>query len=631
MNTRRFVRLCLIVSATVMAGCGGKGGSNNGTDGGGGGGGGDAGMLPDNGPCTPGALRCNGNNVEMCNGSGTEWVVQTMCTTFCADDACALPGLDVTSNQQLDGIIHVQGAVEVHDHATQSTPSGNLKIFADSITVDVGGAIAVAATGSSGSGAGVAASCSNCGLSGGNYSWGSTLDAYVFPGSPGGAAFGNTTGAAGGGVLQLLSPKIVMNGQLTADGQGGLASASGGCDGGGGASGGGILLFGDSITVNGSISAAGGPGGPDAGECLNEGTGPVGGPGRVKLLYGSLLDLGSASGSGSGSGGASIIGQLSTGLAPPLPLTSTSHPDPAHTYNDNFVSLDVDWSAPFSVQGYYVLLDTTAIDPPTAADATFQAATKVSFSATAVQDGLNYIHVVSIDQMSNIGTIESTFPVHINTEPPEMSSSSHPNQTVFSTNVNPLFTWVYPQDIGDVSGAYYVFDHFGTTVPATTDTMLPATQTQLLMSNTAPGVWVMHVVSIDLQGRTTKVAGNYRVNIGTDPGSGGVSGHVVDSTEHVGLRRDGDRQSWPVHDLDDRRQRQLLDLVAVTAGMWELSATMGAKSATQQITVTMGMTTTGDLNDPVGPGGRVAGGCLARSAITRWRSTAPRCGSTIAT
>ena len=39
------------------------------------------------------ALRCNGNNVEVCNAAGTMWMVQMTCTTFCQDGTCALAGL----------------------------------------------------------------------------------------------------------------------------------------------------------------------------------------------------------------------------------------------------------------------------------------------------------------------------------------------------------------------------------------------------------------------------------------------------------------------------------------------------------------------------------------------------------
>ena len=573
----------------ALAACGGGGGGGGGGNNADGGNGGDGGMLPDNGPCVPNSTRCNGDNVETCNADGTMWTVTMTCQTFCADSTCALDGLDVTSDQSLDGIVHVKGAVDVHAGATLSSPTGSLTIFADSITVETGGAIAVAPTGLTGSGSGEDGTCTNCESEAGSYGtgdrvWGSTQNADVFQGSPGGKSFGTTTNPLGGGVLELLAPAITISGQLTANGESGLTPV-GGCFGGGGASGGGILLYGDSVTATGSISAAGGLGGPNA-ACGGTGTGQQGGDGRVKILFGSHGDFATAM----------IKGVVTSGVMPPLPLTSTSHPDPTLVYNDGFVSLDMQWAKPFAVQGYYVLLSPTPVQPPTPSNpsAMFQAAEKVSFSADAVGDGDNYVHVVSVDQQSNIGTIESTFKVQINTQPPEMSSPTNPSQTAFLNNVNPDFMWSYPQGDANVTGAYYVFDHFGLTVPDTTATLLPATQKQLLEQNVEPGVWVLHVVSIDSAGRLTKEAGHYRVNVGTDPGVGGISGVVIDSTSQpvVGATVTINRGLYTATtDVDGA-----YSMSGVTAGTWELSATNGTKSATKpNFTVTMGMTASGDL------------------------------------
>jgi hypothetical protein len=311
--------------------------------------------------------------------------------------------------------------------------------------------------------------------------------------------------------------------------------------------------------------------------------GQAGGSGEVKLLYGM----------GSNFGSATITGTEVTGLAPPLELASTSHPDPTLIYNDNFVSLDLTWQAPFAAQGYYMLLNTTPISPPTAANGTFQSATQVSYSADSIGQGSNYVHIVSVDAESNIGTIESNFSIQINTQPPGVSSSSHPSPTTFYQNVNPYFSWTYPQGSASVSGAYYVFDHNGNTVPTTTDTLLPATQQQLLLQNVPAGVWVLHVVSADSQGRLTKAAGNYRVNIGTDPGSGGISGHVVNSSSSPVVGATVTVNNGLYTTTTDSNGNY--SFATVTAGQWTLSATSGALTGSLPVTVTMGMTATGDL------------------------------------
>jgi hypothetical protein len=559
--------------------------------------------LTDNGPCMPEALRCNGNTIEQCNANGTNWVPQQACQFGCLDGQCALNGLDVPSDTQMDGIVVVKGVVHVHDGATLSSPSGNLTIIADEIDVDMGGSIAVAPTGTTAQGQGtngITNSSSEYDGIGGGYGtfgngwtsssqWGSTSDSDVQPGSPGGkpAPFvGNSTvNAQGGGVLRLLATKITIAGTLAANGSPGPLGTN--CDGGGGGgSGGGILVSGDNVTVSGSITAAGGVGGHQS-NC--SGFANDGGQGRVKILFGTAHAV-----------TGSIIGVQSTGLAPPYPIASDTHSDTTQTYNDNFTALDASWPKPFgTVMGYYVKVDTTQTTIPSPANAMFVAAAPTgmpqgtSFMANALMPGTNYVHVVSIDAMSNVGTIQTTFPVKINTSAPSVSSSSHPSSTMFSTNVNPFFQWSYPQGDAMVSNAYYVFDNFGLTIPTTSDGKLPATQKQLLQSNVANGVWVLHVVAADSAGRLTKLAGHYRVSIGPDPGNGGVNGHVVNGAQPVaGATVTVNRGLYSA--TTDASGNY--SITGVTAGTWEISVTTSTmQHAAKTATIPAGTSTTVDL------------------------------------
>ena len=552
--------------------------------------------LSDNGPCTPEMLRCNGNTIEQCNATGTDWVAQQTCSTYCLDAQCALDGLDIPSDTQMDGTIVVQGVVHVHDGATLSSPSGNLTIIADEIDVDMGGTISVAAVGTTSPGKGIDGQSfstyyydgagggygtSGNGPDGGGQAWGSSTDSDVEPGAAGGKPYAtaSATNALGGGVLRLLATKIVIAGQLTANGSAGMLGT--GCGGGGGGgSGGGIMVAGDNITISGSISAAGGIGGHQAG-C--NGVQNDGGQGRVKILYGSAQAV-----------TGSITGAQSVGLAPPYPVSSTSHADPTQIYNDNFTSLDTSWPKPFpSVQGYYVKIDQTQSTVPTPANGSFVATAGTSFMPMQVVEGTNYVHVVSIDAMSNVGTIQTSFPVQINTRPPSVSSSSHPNSTMFSTNNNPFFQWSYPQGAAAVTNVYYVFDNYGLTVPTTSDTKLAGTQMQLLQSGVANGVWVLHVVAADAAGRLTNLAGHYRVSIGPDPGTGGVNGHVVNGAQ-------------PVANATVTVNRGLYSAVTdtsgnysipnVSAGTWEISVTSGAMHAAKTSQIPSGTSTTVDLS-----------------------------------
>jgi len=548
--------------------------------------------LPDDGPCAPGAQRCNGDDAQVCNAEGNHWDTIETCTTFCQDGLCALDGLDVTSDQQLEGPILVAGAVTIRSGATLSSTTGNLTITADSITVENGGSISMAPTGESPDGQGSDAFSSSSTPSGGGYGtvrpWGSDTDSDVQGGSPGGKMLAVTPlvpAALGGGVVKLIAPKIVIAGQLTTNGANGGSNTQFCAVGGGGGSGGGVLLAGDDITITGSISAAGGLGGPSNINCGIAPFGGEGGDGRVKILHGSHIEV---------VDGAVVAGRLTQGLAPPIPLRSTSHPDPFRIYNDGFLAFDVAWTKAFpTVMGYYVTLDSSENNPPTAASGQFQAVDKASFSPNDIINGVNFVHIVSVDGLSAIGTVETVFRVQINTRGPAVSSRSHPSPTTFTSNTNPFFAWSYPQGDDNVAGAYYLLDQFGDTVPSATDTQVPATQKQLQKSGVPEGVWVMHVVSVDTAGRLSKAAGHYRVNIGTDPGNGAVIGRIVNT------------QSQGVAGATVKINRGLLTtttdssgnftLPTVTAGAWELSVTSGAATATKNITVTKNQTTPGDM------------------------------------
>jgi len=333
------------------------------------------------------------------------------------------------------------------------------------------------------------------------------------------------------------------------------------------------------------VSATGGGGGK-ASTCYNSSAGGTGGNGRVKVLWGATHSV-----------TGTLTGTVTQGLLPPLPLSSTSHPVPSLTYNDNFPSLQVSWTHAFpSVQGYYVMLDTSPENPPTPTSGSFISTDFTSFPASALVAGDNYFHIVPTDSMSNVGTIETVFHVRINTSAPAVSSQSHPDQTAWSTNVNPYFQWTFPQGDPNVTGIYYVFDHDGLTVPTASATFLPALQKQLLISNVAPGVWVFHAVSVDQQGYLTKLAGDYRVNIGADPGSGGVLGQVVDST------------SQPVSGANISINNGLYvqttngtgnyNFTTIPAGTWTVTATANGHSASTMATVASGSAATANLTLP---------------------------------
>mgnify|MGYP000867301417 FL=1 len=555
------------------------------------------------GACTPSAKRCNGKNVETCNGTGSAWTVSETCGTFCDEARCALPSLDVGANKTLDGDQLIDGDIIIRSGATLSSPTGNLTLRTrGSITVEMGASIVVNPTGNSpdGAGSGYYSSGSYYAAGGGGYgsygtsgqygygsggsTWGSTTDVLVAPGSPGGTGGGYSMvggrGGKGGGVLRLIAAKtITIDGQVTANGEAGGSSGSYG--GGGGGSGGGILIAAQKkVTVTGSISAAGGAGGAGGSYA-----GGAGGQGRIKILN-----------SGDKTVTGTINGAKTEGLIPPLSISSSSHPDQTLYYNDDSPGLSLAWDQAFmGRQGYYWGVNTAQSRPPTPANGGKVAATEMTTAAVSeLTEGTNYFHIVPIDAMTNIGTIENIFKVNINTVPPTVSSTSHPSQGTWYPGVDVFFAWTFPQDDKNFKGIYYVLDRYGETQPAASmATMVPSTQKQLLRAGLANGIWVMHVVPIDQRGYLTKTAQHFRVHVGSDPGKGALLGQVVDGMGKpvVGARLTVNRG---LYKTTTNSSGAYNFLTTIPVGMWEVRAVSsdGSLTETKMDSVTKVGTTT---------------------------------------
>ena len=506
--------------------------------------------------CTPGATRCQGTEVQTCASDGSTWNPTQTCTTFCELGQCALTGLMVGSNSNYDGTVIVAGDFDVGNGATLTASSGNLTIIADNITVEAGASIAVAPTSTNAAGG----SCVFDGdIQAANYGQpspsiftmasavGGENESAVQGGGFGGAngSLGCSDAAAavtthGGGTLHLIATHdITIAGQLVAPGE----PEHAGDDSGG--AGGGIALAGDTIEVTGSITT---PGGNTAGY------------GRIRLMYGTSL-----------TNSGTTIGEITKGLRPPLDVTSPTQPNATLVYNDDFTTLTVTHERPFTTaQGYMHSVDTQSFTLPTPATGTFAGVETFDVPRSALVSGQNYIHVIPLDAMSALGSVETTFPVTVNTAAPTASSTSHPSSTTWYANANPFFAWTLPAADASFARVHYVLDHFGDTVPTVMDTALPVSQKQLLVSNVASGIWVLHVVSEDTVGHLTKAAAHVVVRVGTDPGTGTVFGSVVDENNQ------------PVVGATVRVNRGLFQGTTTTGGSYSIS---GVSAGTWEISV----------------------------------------------
>jgi Carboxypeptidase regulatory-like domain len=556
------------------------------------------------GGCTPGSKRCNGSNVETCDASGTTWSTSSMCGAPGCDASsasCILASLTISTDTTMDGTVVVAGAVEIMANAKLIT-NDTLTIRAKTITVDQGGVILAnpSGQGQPGDATSPASYYGGCGGgygSTGSYGYtsgycsvgpvvGSTTDSAVAKGGKGGASYQSyAAGGLGGGALRLIaSDSITISGRVSADGAPGGVSGS---YGGGGGGGGGILFAADNVNITGTgiVSAAGGSAG---------GTSPyqggAGGNGRVKIVYGSSVAT-----------NGSITGTLTKGLIPPITITSTTHPDPTLTYNDDFNAVALSWNQPYANRlGYYVLFDKNASNPPTTTNGgMFQANELFSIDPSKLSSGANYFHIVTEDNMSNIGGVESTFRININTAPPALTSSTHTPGT-WSTNHNPYFTWTMPTADSNYQGVRYVLDHYANTKPTqATGTFIPTTQQKLQLSNLDDGIWVLHMVTVDKQSYQTKNVAHYQAWIATTPpGTGTLNGQIswIDAGTAktiAGATVTVNRGLFtPTATASDGKY----NLTNVPAGTWEATASApGFAPLTKQVIITAGMPTTTDF------------------------------------
>jgi hypothetical protein len=300
----------------------------------------------------------------------------------------------------------------------------------------------------------------------------------------------------GGGMVQLFASAVNVSGQIT-------ASATGS-----GASGGGILIAADTLTGAGAIQASG------------SGSGGVG---RVKLLRGAgNMFTGS------------VTGTKADSPMPPLDLVSGSHPDPKRWYNDGLGDWFLAWSKPYAtLNGYYYKVSTDPNTLPSQANGngTFYQQESYVVKAASLTPGTNYFHIVSVDSAFNVGTVKATTSVQINATPPTVMSSSHPQQKTWYQNNALYFTWSNPQDDANFTGFYYVLDKHADTVPSPVATSF-TTNKQVLLANTADGIWVFHIVNRDTRGAITKAARHYVVYVGSEPMKENLSGSVFDASNN---------------------------------------------------------------------------------------------------
>lgn len=589
------------------------------------------------GACQPGATRCNGNTPETCSAGGAAWTAGTACATSCVDavGACADPALtiDANANAQLNGEHYFAGDVVIKNSSVLTVTSGKLVIHAKNFILDATSQIVVSPTGNDPRGKGIAASgtgvCGSCsgasypikaGSGGGYGAPGGTglMSSYCFgpacsyPSGPGGSLYGiaddeaapgaaggdcgTVVGGLGGGLFVVYANNIQVLGSITANGAPGGATAAGnGCASGGGSGGAVVLRADGDLTFQGSISVAGGAGGYYA-NVNYPATGGTGAVGVVKLLYGNTRTLTGA-----------VVGTKFQSFMPPFDVSSTSHPDATRWYNDGFSVFELAWSKPFTTgAGYYYNLNTTYGYVPAPANSQYLAGESILYQPASLIAGTNHFHADTVGPFANVGTVEHRFAVNINTATPPIASTSHPLSGIWYNNFSPYFTWTLPHADADVINFYWVFDPYAATIPGKTSNKIPMDLTtpqnskQLLLPGQQPGIWFLHLIAEDTMGYLTKSAAHFRVQLGTNPGQGSVSGTVTDAMTSAFLSGVSITLNRGVQTVVSNASGGYAFPNTVYAQQYEITASKaGYKDSVKMVTVTSGMTAT--VNFALGP------------------------------
>jgi hypothetical protein len=333
-------------------------------------------------------------------------------------------------------------------------------------------------------------------------------------GAAGGACSG--TGGKGGGLIAVYAEEILIQGTVTANGQSGSNCAGGG-------SGGAIVLRGTKdLTFSGSALTTGGIGG-------SSGAG-AGALGVIKLLWGNTKSI-----------TGTTNGKLFSSYMPPDDLSSSTHPEPKRWYNDGFTVAEVAWSKPFTQSGgYYYAQNQSYAFVPSPSNALYQNTETLQYQASKFVAGANYVHVSVVGPAMDPSTIESRYLVQVNTTPPSISSQSHPSTTTWYPNTNPFLQWTLPKSDDNTTRFYWILDRYQDTIPEKAASMIPmnladpASSKRLLLPVSASGIWFFHLIAEDTMGYLTKQGATFRMQIGTDPGKGGVSGTITGKSGPLG-------------------------------------------------------------------------------------------------
>ena len=162
------------------------------------------------------------------------------------------------------------------------------------------------------------------------------------------------------------------------------------------------------------------------------------------------------------------------------------------------------WTAVPEAVGYYAILDEHPNTVPTIDNGDFLFRTEIDYPNTP--DGVWYFHVSPDLDKGNAPVYHRQ--IRIDTKPPVIKSSTHPNQNLWSNQASATLSWMveHPKS---VEKYYYKLDQNPDTIPTDADTA--TTKTTITFDNLPDGVNYFHIVWADKAGNVGQQASHYRI------------------------------------------------------------------------------------------------------------------------
>ena len=313
-------------------------------------------------------------------------------------------------------------------------------------------------------------------------------------------------GGNGGGIVILRAPTTIIAGRISAEGADAAAgNRNGYVSAAGGGAGGGILIYADSVSGRGTLSAAGGAGAVDGNRI-----GGSGGGGRIVILYSKSFGMLNSQMAGTYA--------VYTSIYRDPAIFSTTHPMQNQWYADSNPQFSWDEASDFQILGFRYSLVTaeSSISQATMRNAEFTAGNWVTYSN--LDDGTYYLYVVQVLPDSSVTLPLNSFRVNIDTHgeaPTDPRSPTHPSASESYLARDGFIEWTEPRELSGVK-EYLVAITPNLAAPASDDAYTAVTTPRYVFENFSDGTHYFHIRTRDMLDNVSEPVA-FAVTIGPQP------------------------------------------------------------------------------------------------------------------